>query len=200
MDTLNLDTAINKKYLPLFGVLLSVFLFVLAAMRYPGGYDWVNLSISTLFQPDALNGSENEARPFAILAILSFCVSMGAVFKRVSQRATSRLHKKTIEIAGIGSMVYAFLVVTPMHDVLVGVALVFFVVAMLFTLHMVYLERRFWMLFAGVVSLVIPLINAVMYYGNVLYGFLPIVQKMGVFMWAGWLLVLYLEDLSRDAK
>lgn len=103
-----------------FGVLLSVFLFVLAAMRYPGGYDWVNLSISALFQPGALNGSENEARPFAILAILSFCVSMGVVFKRVSQRTTSRLHKKTIEIAGIGSMVYAFLVVTPMHDVLVG--------------------------------------------------------------------------------
>ncbi|MBX2821820.1 MAG: hypothetical protein KTR29_19135 [Rhodothermaceae bacterium] len=169
-------------------------------MRYPGGYDWVNLSISALFQPGALNGSENEARPLAILAILSFCVSMGVVFKRISQRTTSRLHKKTIEIAGIGSMVYAFLVVTPMHDVLVGVALVFFVVAMLFTLHMVYLERRFWMLFAGIVSLGIPLINAVIYYGNVLYGFLPIVQKMGVFMWAGWLLVLYLGDSSRDAK
>jgi len=169
-------------------------------MRYPGGYDWLNLSISTLFQPIALDGSENQARPLAVLAILSFCVSMGIVFKRVSRRATSRLHKKTIEIAGIGSMVYAFLVVTPMHDVLVGVALVFFVVAMLFTLHMVYLERRYWMLFAGVVSLVIPLINAVMYYGNVFYGFLPVVQKIGVFAWAGWLLVLHLEDSSRDTK
>jgi len=36
-----------------------------------------------------------------------------------------------------------------MHDVLVGVALVFFVVAMLFTLHLVYLEKRFLMFFAG---------------------------------------------------
>ena len=169
-------------------------------MRYPGGYDWVNLSISTLFQPGTPSGTDNQARPLAVLAVLSFCVSMGIVFKSVSQSATSRVHKKTIEIAGIGSMVYAFLVVTPMHDVLVGVALIFFVVAMLFTLHMVYLEKRYWMLFVGVVSLVIPLINAVMYYGNVLYGFLPIVQKLGVFMWAGWLLVLHLVDSPGDTK
>lgn len=186
--------------MPLIGVILSFFLFVLAALRYPGGYDWVNLSISTLFQPGTLNGAENLARPIAVLAVLSFCVSMGIVFKRVSQRATSRLHKKTIEIAGIGSMVYAFLVVTPMHDVLVGVALIFFVVAMLFTLHMIYLEKRFGLLFAGIVSLMIPLINAMMYYGNLLYGFLPIVQKIAVFMWVGWLLVLHLEESSRDTR
>ena len=160
----------------------------------------MNLSISTLFQPGTPGGTENQARSLAVLAILSFCVSMAIVFKRVSQRATLRLHKKIIEIAGIGSMVYAFLVVTPMHDVLVGVALVFFVVAMLFTLHMVYLEKRFSMLISGGVSLLIPLINAVMYYGNVLYGFLPIVQKLGVFAWAGWLLVLYLKDSSRGTN
>ena len=195
-----MGTAINNKYLSLAGVLLSVLLFILAAERYPGGYDWINLSISTLFQPGTPGGTENLARPLAVLAVLSFCVSMGFVFKRVSQRATTRLHKKTIEIAGIGSMVYAFLVVTPMHDVLVGVALIFFVIAMLFTLHMVYLERRFWMLFSGIVSLVIPLINAVMYYGNVLYGFMPVVQKIGVMVWVGWLLVLHLADSSSKAE
>ena len=160
----------------------------------------MNHSISALFQPSVPGGTENQARPLAVLAVLSFCASIAILFKRVSQRATSSLHKKIIEIAGIGSMIYAFLVVTPMHDVLVGVALVFFVVAMLFTLHTVYLERRHWMLFAGVVSLVIPLINAAMYYGNVFYGFLPIVQKLGIFMWAGWLLVLHFEGSNRDRQ
>jgi hypothetical protein len=48
----------------------------------------------------------------AVLAVFLFCVSMGVVFKRVSRRGRTRFHKKTIEIAGIGSMVYAFLVVT----------------------------------------------------------------------------------------
>lgn len=38
---------------------------------------------------------------------------------------------KNHQIAGIGSMVYTALVVTPKHDVLSGVALLFFVAAML---------------------------------------------------------------------
>ena len=35
-------------------------------------------------------------------------------------------------------------------------------------------EVHFW------VSLVLPLLNAVMYYGSMLYGFLPKVQKIAV--------------------
>src|SRR5205814_2211909 len=131
-------------------------------------YDWANNSISALFQPRALNGAENPARPLAVLAIFIFCVTMAVVFKSISRRGKSRFQKGTIEIAGIGSMVYAFLVVTPMHDVLVTVALVFFVTAMLATLHMVYLEGRSGMFYAGIVCLALPLCNAVMYYGNIL--------------------------------
>ena len=184
----------KKEYLPLFGVFVSFVVFALAAARYPGGYDWVNQSISMLFQPKALNGAENLARPLAMLAVFLFCVSMGVVFKSISSRGKTRFHRKTIEIAGIGAMVYAFLVVTPMHDLLVGIGLVFFVTAMLAILHMVYLERRSGMLYAGIVCLALSLSNAVMYYGNVLFGFLPIVQKTSVAMWVGWLFALQLAE------
>jgi hypothetical protein len=184
----------KTSYLPLFGVFASLVLFALSTARYPGGYDWAHHSISSLFQPRALNGAENPARQLVVLAVFLFCVSMGVVFKRVSRRGKSRFHKKTIEIAGIGSMVYAFLVVTPMHDLLVSIGLVFFVTAMLATLHVVYLERNYGMLFAGIVCLALSLSNAVMYYGNVLFGFLPIVQKTSLAMWVGWLIVLQLAE------
>jgi hypothetical protein len=104
------------------------------------------------------------------------------------------LPQKTIEIAGIGSMVYAFLVVTPMHDMLVGVGLVFFVTAMFVTLHMLYLERNFGMLDAGIVCLALSLSNAVMYYGNLLFGFLPVFQKISLAMRVGWLIALQLAE------
>ena len=184
----------KKDHLPLFGVFASLLLFALSTARYPGGYDWANHSISRLFQPAALNGAENPARPLAVLAMFIFCVSMAVVFKNVSRRGKTRFHKKMIEIAGIGSMVYAFLVVTPMHDSLVGVALLFFVTAMLVTLHMLYLERHSAMLYAGIICLALSLSNAVMYYGNVLFGFLPIVQKTSVAMWVGWLFVLQFAE------
>jgi hypothetical protein len=180
----------KRDHLPLLGVVVALVVFALAAARYPGGYDWANYTISALFQPRALNGAENPARPLAVLAIFIFCVSVGVVFKSISRRGKSRFQKKTIEIAGIGSMVYAFLVVTPMHDLLVGVALLFFVTAMLVTLRVVYLERRSVMLYAGIGCLALSLSNAVMYYGNVLLGFLPIVQKISIAMWAGWLFAM----------
>ena len=98
---------------------------------------------------------------------------MAIVFNTIAKRGPSRFHRKTIQIAGIGSMVYAALVVTPMHDVLVGVALLFFVTAMVTIFHRLYLERRFGMLGAGIACLALTLCNATMYYGAVLRLILP---------------------------
>ncbi len=120
-----------------------------------------------------------------------FCVSIAFVFNSVSKRGKSHFHRKTIQGAGINSMVYALLVVTPMHDLLVGVALLFFVTAMLATFHMLHVERHHGMLLAGIVCLAVTLSNAAMYYGNVDLGLLPIVQKVSLVMWVGWLLTLH---------
>lgn len=176
---------------PLVGVLVAAVLFVLAALRYPGGYDWAGQSISSLFQPLANDGTENGARPVAVASVLSFCVSVAAVFERISRRGRSRAQRKIIQVAGIGSMVYAFLVVTPMHDVLVGVALGFFLVAMLAALHLLWVERRLWMLAAGLACLSGTVWNAVIHYGSLGSGFLPVVQKLSTFLWVAWLFVLY---------
>ncbi len=184
----------NKKHLPLLGVITALVFFALAGTRYPGDYVWTKHSISALFQPNALNGAENPARLLAVIAVFMFCLSLGVAFKIISKRGKTRFQQKTIEIAGIGAMVYVFLVVTPMHNVLVGVALAFFVTAILATFYMIFSERRIGLLCAGIVCLALTLGNAVMYYGDVLFGFLPIVQKLSVIMWAGWLLTLQLSE------
>ena len=183
-----------RSIFPLLGVLASAVLLVLAAARYPGGYDWFEQSVSSLFQPSALNGSHNISRSLAALAVFVFCASMAIVFNTIARSGPSRFHRKTIQIAGIGSMVYAALVVTPMHDVLVGVALLFFVTAMVTIFHWLYLERRFGMLGAGIACLALTLCNATMYYGEVLYGFLPVVQKFSLVLWVSWLFGLLLRD------
>ena len=91
-------------------------------------------------------------------------------------------------------MVYAALAVTPMHDVMVGVALLFFVAAMVTTFHGLWLQRRRAMLGAGLACLALVLFNATMYYGDVLYGFLPVVQKLSIVLWVSWLFGLYFSD------
>lgn len=183
-----------RSIVPLFGVLVSVVLFAFAAARYPGGYDWFDQTVSSLFQPTALNGSHNTSRLLAALAVLVFCSSIAIVFNTIARSGPSRFHRKTIQIAGIGSMVYAALMVTPMHNVLVGVALLFFVTAMVTIFHGLYLERAFGRLGAGIACLALTLCNAAMYYGDVLYGFLPIVQKVSSVLWVCWLFGLALRD------
>ncbi|MEM7201506.1 MAG: DUF998 domain-containing protein [Planctomycetota bacterium] len=175
---------------PLLGAIASVALLVVAAGRYPGGYDWIDQSVSSLFQPTAHNGEQNTARALAAGAVFLFCLSLAIVFATVARSAPTRFHRKTVQIAGIGSMVYAALVVTPMHDLLVGVALAFFVTAVVTLLHGLYLERRLWMLCAGLACLALVVGNAALYYGDWPGGWLPIVQKASIGSWATWLFAL----------
>jgi hypothetical protein len=192
-DMMNTSALPIRNTLPIIGVVSAAAVFAVAATRYPGGYDWLGQSISSLFQPIALNGSQNASRLPAAVGVLIFCLSMGVVFNGVAKRASTRWHRKTIQIAGVGSMVYAALVVTPMHDALVGVALLFFVTAMVAIFHWLYLERRFGMLAAGIACISLTLSNATMYYGDLLYGFVPVVQKISIFLWVLWLLGLYVS-------
>lgn len=122
--------------------------------------------------------------------MLVLCVSLAVLFKVVSRRATGRALEKTLEIGGIGSMVYAFLVVTPMHNLLVGIALLFFVPAQLAALRLAYLERRRALFWSGLLFLGLLLIAATMYYGNILWHLLPLAQKASMTACAGWLLAL----------
>lgn len=76
-----------------------------------------------------------------------------------------------------------------MHDVLVGVALLFFVTVRLAIFHGLYLERRVGILGAGLACLGLVLFNATLNYGGVHDEMLPVVPKAGVVAWVGWLFV-----------
>lgn len=195
-----------KRYFPLVGVLSSVILFIVAAAYYPGGtlesadtvgYDWTRHFISTLFAPKSLNGAANPSRDFAIPAALIICISLAVIFKGVSLKTPSKAMRSTIEIGGIGSMVYAFLAVaTPMHDVLVTVGLVFFLVAVLATLQVLYTAGQTKLVFFGMSSLALKLVSAVIYYGNVFFVVLPVVQKLAFIVSVGWLLAVHFADFD----
>src|SRR5437763_14389051 len=148
----------------------------MAASRYPGGYDWTRDFISTLFAPSTATGAANGARSVAVLAMFVFCVSVAVLFKFVSRRARGRALGKTLEIGGIGSMVYAFLVVTPMHDLLVGIALLFFVPAMLAALGLAYLEGRLALFWSGLLGLGLLLASATVYSDPTLWHLLARAQ------------------------
>jgi hypothetical protein len=194
-------------HLPVVGIAVALCLFVVAASRYPGGtmgsagtvgFSWTHNFLSSLFQPRALNGAPNPARPVAISAMLVLCASLGMVFYRISTKARSRAHRKVIEIGGIGAAVYGFFIATPMHNLMISIGLLFSLTALVATTYMLYKERR-WLLFGwGTLCLALLLLSAVMYYGNALYGVLPVVQKVSLASCVGWLLSVYYAQLGQE--
>lgn len=198
-----------KYHVPAIGIAVGLCLFVVAASYYPGGtteststvgYSWAHNFICSLFAPRALNGAANPARYVAVPAMLLLCVSLGVMFRRISTRVDSRLHKSTIEIGGIGSMVYGFLVVTPMHDLMVTISLLFSVVALLATTHLLSIERRWWLSGGGAMGIALLLVGATMYYGKVAYSLLPVVQKVSLLICIGWLLIVHYTKIGTEAE
>jgi hypothetical protein len=189
-----------KRHVPTIGIAVALALFALAARSYPGGttdspntigYSWAHNFVSSLFAPRALNGAPNPARSFSVAAMLALCGSLAIMFRRLSRQFRSRLHQKTIEIGGIGAMVYDFLVVTPMHDLMVNIGLLFSFAALLATTHALYLERRWLLVLWGLSCIALAGISATMYYGHRFYGLLPVVQKVFFLACVGWIVSAY---------
>jgi hypothetical protein len=176
--------------LPLAGVFASFALFGAATFLYPGGYDWLEHYISTLFAPMTGAGEANRARSVAVLAMFVLCLSVAVAFKLVSRRASGRLLAKTLEIGGIGSMVYAFFAVTVMHDLVIAIALVFIVPAILAALGLASMERRRVLFWSGLACFGLLLAGVTMYYGSVLRSLLPMTQKAIFVTSAAWVLML----------
>lgn len=200
-----------SRHLPPIGIAVSVCLFLVAARYYPGGttesattvgYDWTRNFISSLFAPTALNGAANTARRVAIPAMFVLCLSAGAMFKSISNKGTSKIQRKAIEIGGIGAAVYFFLVVTPMHNLMINIGLPLALVAQLATLHLLYVLRRFRLFWVGIVAILLLLASAAMYYEHLFFDLLPVVQKIGLLAPLGWLVAVHyatFESILRQA-
>jgi hypothetical protein len=183
------------RHLPALGIAGAVGLLVLAAGRYPGGTDADPATIGyrfgenflcALFQPEALNGAENAARPLAIAG-----ASLGVVFFVISRSTASRLHRSAIEIGGIGTAVYSVFVATPLHNLVITIGLVFGLVAFVAVGHLMAREGRRGLLLWGLSVLVLKSLSAVSYYGELFFEWLPLLQKAGVVVGLGWLLAVY---------
>src|SRR5439155_1596334 len=95
-----------------------------------------------------------------------------------------------IRIAGIGSMVYTALVVSPMHDLMVTISIPFIMVAMLALLRVLYASHAMGLLVTGIVCFVLLVTSATIYYTGHFISALPWAQRTLFALFAIWLLTL----------
>lgn len=120
-----------KKHSVLLGLTISLMLLFIATSIYPGGtyqdknsigFDWTRNYISNLFEEKALNGSQNSSRIWAYLGMLVYSISCTLFFVKMSIKIPEKNFRNIIKYTGILMMPFTFLIITPLHDLMLNIS------------------------------------------------------------------------------
>lgn len=191
-----------KKYAVLICLITSVIFLVIAAFEYPGGslpdknsigFGWSKNFISNLFEPYAINGSENPGRIWAIIGMAFHSVGYGIFFINMSKKISSGQWANILKYIGVANIIFIFLIATPLHDV--GVISIILTLIGLFTITAFILKTKLHLLkFCCIVCLLTYYCFFFLFgFGYIDWSF--IMQK--VYIISSMLLVLGLEYFTR---
>jgi hypothetical protein len=186
--------------LPIMGVLFGVAFLGAATALYPGDYQWSEHTISALFQSATPSGVANPARPLAMMGVLTAMSGIALLFHLVSRQTLRAFQKKAIQIGGIAATVFASLTIALLHDLMVSLALVCFMVAVVAILNLLYDEREIVLFALGILFLGLEFSTAVMYFGSVWLQFLPVTQKAALVLIGMWLFIVFHRLSSKTTR
>ncbi len=188
-----------NKHLIGIGISISVLLLIIATFLYPGGsqldknaigFDWGNNYLCNLFNEKAVNGAHNPAKFLAIGGMFFLCASFTLFFVRFSKKIPTKKDANIIQYSGMGAMFFAFLLITPYHDVMTIFASTFGLITLFYITVFTFKSNLTVFKFLSVICLVILYLNNYIYYTQNGLSFLPILQKISLLSIIIWLLGL----------
>lgn len=193
-----------KKYSVLICVVISVILIVIAALVYPGGslldknsegFDWSKNFISNLFAAKAINGLENSSRIWAIIGMTVHSVGYGIFFINMSKKISTRHAATILKLIGVANILFNFLIVSPMHDIMVTVSSTLFLIG-LFYITVFILKTKLHLFKFFCIICLLTFYYTLYLYGSGNWGLLAIMQKISFI--SSMLLVLGLEYFTKQ--
>jgi len=186
--------------LPTIGIVLFIGIYIYASPLYPGGsqadsnspgFDWFHNYWCNLLNLESINGEQNQARPYAISAMVLLCVAMSLFFIQFAQQlAQTKLWKNMIQFGGILSMFFAVFMFSSYHDLMTIVASFFGLFAVLGIIRSLYISDHTIMKVTGLICLILLAFNNYIYYSEHLLYYLPLIQKITFAVVLGWIVVL----------
>lgn len=192
-----------RKYSVLICLTIAVLLIGIAALLYPGGslhdpnsrgFDWTKNFISNLFGKTALNGEINKGRVWAIIGMAFHSIGNGLFFIHMSRKFTNRHVAIVLMTAGLADMLFSFLIVTPLHDIMVTLSATFSLLG-LFYITIFMLKTRLHLLKVCCILAMLIFYFTLYLYGAGDWGLLAIMQK--VTFVTSMLLILSLEYFTK---
>ncbi|QHT71992.1 hypothetical protein GXP67_12185 [Rhodocytophaga rosea] len=191
-----------KKYSVLICLVISVILLVIATLSYPGGslldknsvgFDWSKNFISNLFATEAINGSENPGRIWAIIGMAFHSVGYGIFFINMSKKISPRQWAAILKIIGLTNIIFIFLIATPLHDL--GTISIILTLAGLFTITVFILMSKLHFLKFCCIVCLLTYYGFFSVFGLGYLGLSVVMQK--IYIISSMLLVLGLEYFTK---
>lgn len=192
-----------------FGIMLFPCLFLYAASLYPGGsqanldsigYDWVHNYWCNLLSINAMNGLPNLARPYAIFAMFLLCVSMAVFFYNFPKYLPiTPFWNRTVQIAGVLSMLTAAFMFTNYHDLMTLIASFFGLFALIGIILGLRKNKKTSFIKTALGCMLLLGINNYIYYTQHFLTYLPLLQKITfavVLVWICFLNASFAEKVS----
>jgi len=187
-----------KKHSVLICLVISVILIVIASLAYPGGslldknsvgFQWSKNFLSNLFEPKALNGSDNPGRIWAIIGMAFHSVGYGIFFINMSKKIAQRQWANILKYIGAANILLIFLIATPLHDV--GVISIVLTLIGLFSITVFILKSKLHFLKFCCIICLLTFYCFFFLFGFGYLGWAVIMQK--VYNTSAMLLILALE-------
>jgi hypothetical protein len=199
--------AVHLLVIPLAGMAVFIVLYFVAAHAYPGGsqanpyregFDWLNNYWCDLIARSGKNGQSNPARPVALTAMIVLFSSLSVFwFILPGFFRESRFSRLLIGYTGVVSMLVLVFVFTEHHDAVILTGGTISAVPFAGTLRELYINRwRFLFLF-GCFCLAIILLNFYIYLSGWLLSLLPLIQKITMVFFIGWITLVELSCIRR---
>ena len=175
-----------KKYSVLIGVLISLSFLIVATLVYPGGsladknsigFQWSKNFISNLFGVKAVNGLDNPSRIWADIGMIFLSVSFGLFFINFSKKIPKKNAANIIKYLGVGGMLFTFLIVTPLHDIMITLSSTLFLVSIFYITVFIFKTKLILLKIYSIICLLI-FYSTLFLYGSGEYTYLPIMQKV----------------------
>ncbi|HWJ26591.1 MAG TPA: hypothetical protein VNS32_08605 [Flavisolibacter sp.] len=188
-----------RKHSMLLAIMVSVLLLIIATLYYPGGsqldknsigYDWKNNYISNLFNKTAISGSDNPSRYWAVFGMLFLSISFAFFFADFSKKIANKGAARVIKLFGIAAMIFAFLTVTPYHDIMVTISGTLVLVSMFYVTVFLFKSKLHFLKVLSVVCLLVFYCCDYIYYTGTYLTILPIMQKVCFLTIVIWMLLL----------
>lgn len=193
-----------KKYSVLIGLAFSLILMIIAISIYPGGSIFekdsigFNLSknfISNLFEAKALNGTDNVSRIWAILAMIFLPISYAIFFNHMAIKIPDRNAGFILKYAGISNILVMFLIVTPLHDLMLYISISLFWTCIVVIAVFIFKTKLHLFKFLCLICLLFFYFSLYLW-GTSDWELLPIIQKINFF--SSTLLILGLEYFTNQ--